>query len=158
MSASENASLLEEFDWGEDEAMKEVVSLSVEQIQLRTQALENEIRFLDTELRRVRSETRSEGSRAKENQDKVKLNKQLPWLVGNIVEVSRMTRFHFSLTSPPLLAFRFLITQKMLIPRTAQAQRRTKTTPKLWLSRPPPDRSVRDHEGVFIIDSSLYGV
>merc|ERR1712151_16388 len=67
--------------------MKEIVSLTADEIEMRTRALENEIRYFDGELRRLRLDIRTEDARAKENNEKVKLNKQLPWLVGHIVEV-----------------------------------------------------------------------
>merc|ERR1712137_29359 len=86
-NASETTALLEEFNWEDDEAMKEIVSLTADEIETRTRALENEIRYFDGEIRRLRLDIRSEDARSKDNNEKVKLNKQLPWLVGHIVEV-----------------------------------------------------------------------
>jgi len=40
-----------------------------------------------SEIQRIKHESESHMERIKENQDKIKLNKQLPYLVGNIVEV-----------------------------------------------------------------------
>jgi 26S proteasome regulatory subunit T5 len=40
-----------------------------------------------SEIQRIKHESESQIERTKENQDKIKLNKQLPYLVGNIVEV-----------------------------------------------------------------------
>jgi 26S proteasome regulatory subunit T5 len=39
------------------------------------------------ELQRMNLELQSVKEKIKENQEKIKLNKQLPYLVGNIVEV-----------------------------------------------------------------------
>ena len=43
---------------------------------------------LQDELQRANLELESFKEKIKENQEKIKLNKQLPYLVGNIVEVS----------------------------------------------------------------------
>lgn len=43
--------------------------------------------FLQEELQRTNLELDSFREKIKENQEKIKLNKQLPYLVGNIVEV-----------------------------------------------------------------------
>ena len=40
-----------------------------------------------SEIQRIKHESESHKARIKENQDKIKLNKQLPYLVGNIIEV-----------------------------------------------------------------------
>ena len=51
--------------------------------------MENEIRILKDETQRLMLEHNSmkENSKIKENQEKIKLNKQLPYLVGNVVEI-----------------------------------------------------------------------
>merc|ERR1719240_397455 len=38
-------------------------------------------------MQRIRHESESQREKIKENHDKIKLNKQLPYLVGNVVEV-----------------------------------------------------------------------
>merc|ERR1712100_508667 len=81
------AALLAEFNWEDDEGMKEVVSMTPEQIESRTRLLENESRMFTCEIKRIRLDIRSEAAKTKENEEKVKMNKQLPWLVGHIVEV-----------------------------------------------------------------------
>ena len=86
-TATESSALLEEFEWEDDEGMREIVSLTAEEIESRGRLLENESRFFQSEIRRIQLDIRSEDAKTKENQEKVKLNKQLPWLVGHIVEV-----------------------------------------------------------------------
>lgn len=49
--------------------------------------LENNVRIMKSEVQRMRYERESQNEKIKENQDKIKLNKQLPYLVGNVVEV-----------------------------------------------------------------------
>ena len=93
--SNSDAALLAEFNWEDDEGMKEVVSMTPEQIESRTRLLENESRMFTGEIKRIRLDIRSEAAKTKENEEKVKMNKQLPWLVGHIVEVSHYLSFFF---------------------------------------------------------------
>lgn len=45
---------------------------------------------MKSEIQRIRHESDSQKEKIKENQDKIKLNKQLPYLVGNVVEVLQL--------------------------------------------------------------------
>ncbi|GJZ71561.1 26S protease regulatory subunit 6A [Tanacetum coccineum] len=65
----------------------QLASMSTEDIQRASRLLDNEIRILKEELQRTNLESDSFKEKIKENQEKIKLNKQLPYLVGNIVEV-----------------------------------------------------------------------
>lgn len=49
--------------------------------------LENEIRVLKDENQRLSLEQQGNKEKVKDNADKIKLNKQLPYLVGNVVEI-----------------------------------------------------------------------
>jgi 26S proteasome regulatory subunit T5 len=77
--------------WGEDEGtaelQRELQGMSAEQIQQRTRLLENEIRVLKDESTRLGEVQSGIRERIKDNQEKIKLNKQLPYLVGNVVEI-----------------------------------------------------------------------
>ncbi|KDD74191.1 AAA+ ATPase [Helicosporidium sp. ATCC 50920] len=53
----------------------------------RTRLLETEIRVLRDETNRLTHERAGLAERVKDNVDKIKLNNQLPYLVGNVVEV-----------------------------------------------------------------------
>lgn len=48
---------------------------------------ENDIKLLKNDVSRLTLEHKREKEHIKENQEKIKLNKQLPYLVGNVVEV-----------------------------------------------------------------------
>jgi ATP-dependent 26S proteasome regulatory subunit len=50
--------------------------------------LDNEIKAMRNESNRLSHEHTNVKERIKENNEKIKLNKQLPYLVGNVVEVS----------------------------------------------------------------------
>nr|GMD40543.1 26S protease regulatory subunit 6A homolog [Ipomoea batatas]GMD48287.1 26S protease regulatory subunit 6A homolog [Ipomoea batatas] len=64
----------------------QLASMSTEDIVRASRLLDNEIRILKEELQRTNLELDSFKEKIKENQEKIKLNKQLPYLVGNIVE------------------------------------------------------------------------
>ena len=53
----------------------------------RVKLLENEIRVFGAEAQRLKHETNTCTREIRENKDKIKLNKQLPYLVGNVVEI-----------------------------------------------------------------------
>lgn len=64
--------------------------MSTEDIVRATRLLDNEVRVLKDELQRNNLELENVKDKIKENQEKIKLNKQLPYLVGNIVEILEM--------------------------------------------------------------------
>ncbi|KAL6545673.1 TATA-binding protein [Orobanche gracilis] len=66
-------------------------SMTTEDITRASRLLDNEIRILKEELQRTNLELDSFRDKIKENQEKIKLNKQLPYLVGNIVEVVKVS-------------------------------------------------------------------
>lgn len=61
--------------------------MSAEAIQQRVRLLDNELRVLKDESTRLTLEQDGLKEKIKENKEKIKLNNQLPYLVGNIVEV-----------------------------------------------------------------------
>jgi len=68
----------------------QLASMSTEEIIRASRLLDNEIRVHKDELQRSNLELESIKEKTKENQEKIKLNKQLPYLVGNIVEILEM--------------------------------------------------------------------
>ncbi|XP_062228211.1 26S proteasome regulatory subunit 6A homolog [Phragmites australis] len=68
----------------------QLASMSTEDIVRASRLLDNEIRVLKDELQRTNLDLESLKEKIKENQEKIKLNKQLPYLVGNIVEILEM--------------------------------------------------------------------
>lgn len=61
--------------------------MSNDDIQTRIRLLDNDIRIMKSDIQRINHETLNQKEKIKENQEKIKLNKQLPYLVGNVVEV-----------------------------------------------------------------------
>lgn len=72
----------------EDVIDQDVLNGSVEEIVARTKALEREIQILRHESNRMHHEETALKEKIKENMEKIKLNRQLPYLVANVVEVS----------------------------------------------------------------------
>lgn len=68
--------------------MREVSSMSADDVVSRTRLLENEIRIMRLELTRISHEIQSQRDKIRENTEKIKVNKTLPYLVSNVIEVS----------------------------------------------------------------------
>ena len=74
-------------DEGEADMMRELENSSLEDVQMRQRLLENEIRVLRDESNRLALDLQGDKEKVKENLEKIKMNKQLPYLVGNVVEI-----------------------------------------------------------------------
>lgn len=66
---------------------KEIFSESVESIISQTRLIENEIRMLKGHISTMSYECDTKRERILENYQKIELNKQLPFLVGNVIEI-----------------------------------------------------------------------
>lgn len=73
----------------EDEDMvdDETAAMSISELRQRIQLIDNEVRIFRSDIQRIQHESRGQRESIRENIEKVKLNKQLPYLVGNVVEV-----------------------------------------------------------------------
>jgi len=61
--------------------------MTVGELRQRIHLLNNDIRIMKSDVQRITHESRGQRERIRENQEKVKLNKQLPYFVANVVEV-----------------------------------------------------------------------
>lgn len=66
---------------------QEILSMSTDELLTRVRLLEAEVKVKKTESQRLMHEKSAVQEKIKENSEKVKLNKQLPYLVGNVVEI-----------------------------------------------------------------------
>lgn len=64
-----------------------VEKLAAEDIKNKIRLINSEIRFMQSEMNSVRNEINNKSSMISENMTKIKLNKNLPYLVGNVLEV-----------------------------------------------------------------------
>lgn len=65
----------------------ETRTMSNGELRQRIHLLSNDIRVMKSDVQRITHESRGQRDRIRENQEKVKLNKQLPYLVANVVEI-----------------------------------------------------------------------
>ncbi|KAH3672879.1 hypothetical protein WICPIJ_010008, partial [Wickerhamomyces pijperi] len=86
-------STLEELDQqqpsqeGEETLDQDILNSTTDDINTRTRLLENDIRIMKSELQRLNHDKQVMLAKVKDNKEKINNNKQLPYLVGNIVEL-----------------------------------------------------------------------
>ena len=66
---------------------EETRHMSVSELRQRIHLLSNDIRVMKSDVQRITHESRGQRERIRENLEKVKVNKQLPYLVANVVEI-----------------------------------------------------------------------
>jgi len=77
-------------DAGDDDLGEEIARADADEIAQRTRMVENEVKVLRNESARLSHEQQAQKEKIKENNEKIKLNKQLPYLVANVVELLDM--------------------------------------------------------------------
>ena len=76
--------------WGAEEKSaldKKLAEWNVDQIKRRSRILTDNARIMRSEVSRLRLKNKSIEAKIKENEEKIKMNKQLPYLVANVVEI-----------------------------------------------------------------------
>ncbi|CAJ0916864.1 unnamed protein product [Ranitomeya imitator] len=71
----------------QDGVGQEVLKMSTEEIIQRTRLLDSEIKIMKSEVLRVTHELQAMKDKIKENSEKIKVNKTLPYLVSNVIEL-----------------------------------------------------------------------
>lgn len=84
---------IEKFIWGdvEEAIVEEAMRMSNEELVNRGRLLDAEIRFMKSELHHVDHEIKMKQAKVKESKSKIKMNKALPYLVANVVELLDVT-------------------------------------------------------------------
>lgn len=79
----------EESKQAEPESLEdeETRHMTIGELRQRIHLIGNDVRVMKSDVQRITHESRGQRDRIRENQEKVKLNKQLPYLVANVVEV-----------------------------------------------------------------------
>lgn len=72
---------------GGEELDEEILSLNTDDIATRTRLLENDIKVMKSEVQRLSHDKQVMVDKIKDNKEKIDNNKQLPYLVGNVVEL-----------------------------------------------------------------------
>lgn len=65
----------------------EIESRTIQQIEERTKLINSETRILQSRINNIKHDTATKSAQVAENMEKIRLNKQLPYLVGNVVEL-----------------------------------------------------------------------
>ncbi|KAL3769014.1 hypothetical protein ACHAWO_006780 [Cyclotella atomus] len=86
-AAAESEEKGEEIDAETQAMLDETATMSTTELRQRIHLIDNDIRVMKSDIQRIQHESRAQRERIRENIEKVKLNKQLPYLVGNVVEV-----------------------------------------------------------------------
>lgn len=74
----------------EPELPEEILRATTDEVQTRTRLLENDIKIMRSEQMRLMHEQSTMKEKIKDNAEKIKQNKVLPYLVGNVVEILEM--------------------------------------------------------------------
>ena len=86
-----DAPLKESDLWGDDEESqrieRQLAEWSVDRINQQTRMLDENIRIMKLETSRMEHEQKALEAKIKDTNEKVKMNKQLPYLVSNVIEV-----------------------------------------------------------------------
>lgn len=61
--------------------------MSTDEIVSRSRLLDNEVKIMKSEVMRISHELQAQNDKIKENTEKIKVNKTLPYLVSNVIEV-----------------------------------------------------------------------
>ncbi|ESO12444.1 hypothetical protein HELRODRAFT_184825 [Helobdella robusta] len=74
-------------DFSQDNLEKEILRMSNDELVSRTRLLDNEIKIMRSEVMRISHELQAQKDKIKENTEKIKVNKTLPYLVSNVIEL-----------------------------------------------------------------------
>ena len=66
---------------------EEILRMSADDLKSRTQLLDNEIRIMRSEIQRINHNVLTLKEKIKENNERIKINKTLPYLVSNVIEL-----------------------------------------------------------------------
>merc|ERR1712086_18827 len=67
--------------------MADVKKMSTDEITARARLLDNEIRIMRADIMRIQHEMQTKKTKSKRTQKKIKVNKTLPYLVSNVIEI-----------------------------------------------------------------------
>lgn len=73
---------------GDDSFEAELQTLTTAEIRQRARYVQDEIDMFRSQIGHIDYESKAQAAKVKEGKERVKLNKKMPWLVSNVVEVS----------------------------------------------------------------------
>lgn len=86
-NSNELAALESSATWGDALGQNNVDTMSTNDLKTAILLLENDIDMMNSTIQQLQHQMATQKAKIKENKDKIKLNKTLPWLVANVVEV-----------------------------------------------------------------------
>lgn len=86
-SAQQQQQQQEEETSQESKEDEDTITMSITDLRQRIRLLDNDIRVMKSDIQRISHESRAQKDRIRDNVEKVKMNKQLPYLVGNVIEI-----------------------------------------------------------------------
>jgi len=89
-AAPEDVDIFGDGGGADDDLGEEIARADTDEIAQRARMLDNEIKVIKNEIMRLNHEHQAQKEKIKENTEKIKLNKQLPYLVANVVELLDM--------------------------------------------------------------------
>lgn len=88
MAAEIEAELAETLGNEDNAVLDEMLGgMSNDEIRQTIRALSNEVRIMNSDVNRIKYESDQQKGHIKDNKEKIKLNKQLPYLVSNVIEI-----------------------------------------------------------------------
>merc|ERR1719323_1311504 len=90
MATGTGAKLEDKSIWedGEQDSLgEEVLRMGTDEVVSRTRLLDNEIKIMKSEILHISHELQAQKEKIKENTEKIKVNKTLPYLVSNVIEL-----------------------------------------------------------------------
>ena len=87
MAAELEAQLAAEVAADEDDIAETLAGKTNEEIRQLLRAIDNEMRIMRSNIQQINYDSQQQIAQIKDNKEKVKLNKQLPYLVANVVEI-----------------------------------------------------------------------
>uniref|UniRef100_A0A8D9FA75 26S protease regulatory subunit 6A n=1 Tax=Cacopsylla melanoneura TaxID=428564 RepID=A0A8D9FA75_9HEMI len=72
---------------GEETLGDDILRMSSDDVNSRTRLLDNEIKIMKSEVMRISHELQAQNEKIRENTEKIKVNKNLPYLVSNVIEL-----------------------------------------------------------------------
>ncbi len=78
---------MEAVEEDEDGVGEEILRMSADELVSRTRLLDNEVKIMRSEVMRIQHDLQAMKDKIKENTEKIKVNKTLPYLVSNVIEL-----------------------------------------------------------------------
>ncbi len=87
MSSAEDPERMEVVEEEDGGLPEEVLSMTTDELVSRTRLIDNDIKVMRSEVLRIQHDLQAQKDKIKENTEKIRVNKTLPYLVSNVIEL-----------------------------------------------------------------------